>query len=214
MKCSHARGKFSSCLDRDLTFQEEGDLRQHLEDCPGCAEEMRRLERVQGLLRGLPETDPGPGFYERVRARIAAAGPNLQPDPVRPPFSLSVWLGRLLSPMWLRPAAGMALGLAAGLLIGIGAVGNAPFNADLRATDVAHLGDLDQPTSTVDAGPLVDIELPPFAALSDSVRVVGEEYILDTYVNDSDGGLVPAGSGSFRRVSGSGHGQGDGYITF
>jgi hypothetical protein len=210
MKCSHARAQFSSYLDRDLSFQEEADLRQHLEDCPGCAEEMTRLERVQGLLRGLPQTDPGPGFYQSVRARIDAVGVDAEVDPIRQPFSPGDLLRRLLAPMWLRPAAGLAFGLALGLLIGTGADLQGPARIGGGAPAIVQTDPVDPPAISSVDGPLADIPIPPPES-GDSVRVVGEEYILDPYVRDSQNGLVPVNGGYRRPVS---QDQSDGYITF
>ena len=52
MKCSHARHQLSAYLDRDLTFQDESDLKTHLEACADCNEELAQLEGVQRLLGG------------------------------------------------------------------------------------------------------------------------------------------------------------------
>ncbi|MCK4303193.1 MAG: zf-HC2 domain-containing protein [Candidatus Eisenbacteria sp.] len=210
MNCNQARRLFSACLDRDLTFEEEADLREHLRICVDCADKMASLERVQVLLRGLPETDPGPGFYEAIREKIKAAGADAETAPRRR-FSLIGYLGRALAPAVLRPAAGVAFGLVAGLFIGFSGS-----NQDGAPSPPAESRvDVLVPESASDVSPIADLDLSHLSALSDSLQLDGEEFVLEPYMRDPQRGLVPVGAGYQRTVTnGDGDDQRDVYITF
>jgi len=205
MKCSQARRLFSAYLDQDLTFEEESRLRAHLESCTDCTEEMARLEGVQSLLQGLPETDPGPGFYESIRRRVAAGEAA---EPVPDGRSWVDQVRELWSTAWLRPAAGAAFGLVVGVLIGTnGFLGPGPaITGEVESFAEAPA----EPTVDLMAsgGPLADIELP---AISDSVALDdGDEFILEPYATDGQGNLAP-----YRRtVNNEKNGQARPYITF
>lgn len=226
MNCSQARRLFSAYMDRDLTFQEESDLRRHLQRCRGCAEEMARLEGVRDLLRALPEADPGPGFYEAVRGRIEAARGDPEPSLLDRRFSLAELLQKALAPARLRPVLGMALGLLVGLVIGIGGsrlgewwapgAGTAP--SLVRVGDPADLPEdsavFPDPGDGSETGPLADIDISHLRSPSDSLRLEGEEYILEPYMTDPQRGLVPVRFGHQRTVGSERDAQSDVYIIF
>jgi len=190
MNCNEARRLLSACLDRDLTFAEDEDLRRHLRECPACSEEMTCLEKVQAMLRSLPETQPEPGFYESVCQRIAEEQAQPQPLGGRSRTSLGGFLKEAFGSSWLRPAVGVALGLVIGLLIQTNG-GN-----DLASqTEIGPPG----PAGAVAEGPLADLALP------DSVAA-DPEYIHDPFVSGPQGRPVRV-----QMVVSRDH---DAYITF
>ncbi len=91
-------------------------LDAHLERCPACRELVLILDRLQPLLPGLAEREPGPAFTARVLARTAGsqpvpeatARPGLAGGPDRPggPGLLErAWLelGNRARRAWCRP---------------------------------------------------------------------------------------------------------------
>lgn len=211
MKCNQARQMLSACLDRDLTFSEDEELRTHLRACPMCSEELECLERLQTAMHDLPETQPAPDFYEAVCRRIAQE--RATSTPLRGRFRLHPgdFLKEVLASQWSRPAVGVAFGLAIGLLIRTGpepvsvaaeqaAPSTAPVVAEQPAAEDLLVGSTESMGHGEDLipGPLADIDL----ARTDSI--LGEdEYVRDPYVTDMQGRLV-------RQVSG----KRDAFITF
>ena len=217
MKCKAARRRLSACVDRDLTFEEEARLREHLQDCGDCARELERVERMVALLESLPETDPGPGFFAAVQRRIqqeqgaaAAARPERE---VR--ARLCAWL-RL--PV-VRPAlCAASLGLVVGILVGLsGAPQMATLLRGTQAPDAVFVS-TDTPeepsaAATVESyrSPIADLDLSRFEALGDTIHLENEpEFVLERYTADPQRGLVPVEPGT-RTVTSS---QSDGFITF
>jgi hypothetical protein len=49
----------------------DAGIAAHVEQCPTCIEELRRLSLVQTQLRGLPQLDPPSGSWEQIQARLA-----------------------------------------------------------------------------------------------------------------------------------------------
>ena len=167
MKCSQARQLFSACLDQDLTFEQEADLREHMQSCSACAEEMESLGRVQGLLQGLPETDPGEGFFEAVQARIADAKAAPLPEPARTSF----WdaLRGLIDGAYLKPAAGVAFGIVLGLVIAQGFPGgDGELSTPGQLLPVARTESPVAPVLDGEMSPIADIPLPSSHASADS----------------------------------------------
>jgi hypothetical protein len=185
---------------------------------------MAHLEEVQGILRALPETDPGPGFYAAIRRQIDELGPNADLPAIREPISLGDLLRRALSPLWLRPAAGLALGLVAGVVIGfaggqLGETGGPPVESPGLIAEAPRPDPTGSSSSDAalvgSSSPLADLDLSHLSQLADSLGMGAEEYILEPYVTDPQRGLVPEGDRYSRTVgSGGGNEQPDAYITF
>lgn len=216
MNCIQARRMLSACLDRDLTFTEDEELRRHLRECARCGEEMACLERVRAMLRELPETQPEPGFYEAVCRRIAQERAETRPLSVRPRFTVGGFVKEAFAAQWLRPVAGVAFGLAIGLLIrsgdapapmygGEGAtnqpqtISAAPSASNLLVSAPESPAVVTDPSEGLSGGPLADIDL----ARADSI-LGEEEYVRDPYVPDTQG----------RPVRGQVSGNRDAFVTF
>ena len=102
-------------------------VRDHLSDCPSCAEALAAVRLASGLLRASPVVlAPSPGFAERTVARLAR---NSKP---------STDAGELWRPAWgLVPT--FAAILAALVVLQQGAEGPEP--VDLLPTDNATLAE-------------------------------------------------------------------------
>ncbi len=82
-----------------------GDLREHLQSCPGCFAELASFQRTMTLLDEWQAPEPSPYFSSRLRARVREeAAKNQFP-----------WLGWIRRPM-VATAAVALIALGAGLL--------------------------------------------------------------------------------------------------
>lgn len=68
----HVKRKLSSYLDGELNDADRQVVETHLQSCIGCAEEKHRLEQVWETLDILPEANPLPFLYTRIRSRLDA----------------------------------------------------------------------------------------------------------------------------------------------
>lgn len=223
MKCSKARSLFSAYIDKDLTFEEQGRLEEHLCGCSDCAAELGGMTRVQSLLHGLAPIEVGDDFCARVQRRVREAQD-------RPETIEAGELGGLADAwrwwqrqVWLRPALGAALGLVAGVLVGVNApqwARRSPAPAAVEAPMVA----VPSPAVTGGSGtaavpqetsPFSGIDLTNLASLSDSARMgASPEYVLEPYVTDPQRGLVPAAGAYGRAVGADWDDQNDAFVTF
>jgi hypothetical protein len=79
--CNGAERLLGARWDGELAAADAALLADHLEHCAGCRELALILDRLQPLLPGLAEREPGPAFTARVLARTTGA----QPVPDRSP---------------------------------------------------------------------------------------------------------------------------------
>lgn len=68
--CEEIRYLLSAYLDGELEESERIDLEEHLEDCPGCAEELAGLKESREILGSLEGVEPPPDFLSRVHSRL------------------------------------------------------------------------------------------------------------------------------------------------
>jgi len=117
MKCKTARELFSLRLDEGLSFEEQRRLTLHLDACPDCAGQFRKLERTVGLVRELPEVAPPDMFLQNV---LRAAR---QAERTRQPLEVQSFGERVreffAGPEWLRSPRVALAGLALGLVVGV-----------------------------------------------------------------------------------------------
>ncbi len=73
MKC-HKREKLFSYLHQMLNPQESEEVRQHLAECPRCAQVVEEYRKVDLALDEWTSAEPSPWFDARMRARLAASG--------------------------------------------------------------------------------------------------------------------------------------------
>jgi hypothetical protein len=73
--CGRAELLLGSRWDAEPERTDGELLAAHLDDCAACREMATILDRLQPLLPGLAEREPGPAFTARVLARTSAAQP-------------------------------------------------------------------------------------------------------------------------------------------
>jgi hypothetical protein len=71
MRCNEVKERLSAYLDHELDDAAANRLTHHMTHCAGCREQFDDLQRVDALIKGLPELDLGAGFAARVLARAA-----------------------------------------------------------------------------------------------------------------------------------------------
>ena len=102
MNCEEVQEYLSDLLDRTLAVDRAQDIKDHLNSCSLCAEEMSRLAECRRLVSSLPAVEPPAGFATRVMAKVREAA--------NPP---SLW-ERLLLPLRIHiPLQAAALVLVA-----------------------------------------------------------------------------------------------------
>ncbi|MBD3237287.1 MAG: hypothetical protein GF330_11320 [Candidatus Eisenbacteria bacterium] len=222
MKCSDAKRLCCGHLDGELSCAEDEALQEHLRECPACAAQAEQLGACVELLHGLPDVEPGPGFYECVREKIRAAEAGelqVMPETLGGRARVRAWLDGLR----LRPAMAAGLWLLLGIVLGGGVAhlaGNS--SGEAPATEPAPLaveapgGDDVGGDAMAQAGvrsPFWDLELDEPGSRSDTNRFESE-FLLEPYVQDRQGGLVPAGMDYQRGVAGDRDAQDDVYPVF
>lgn len=75
MDCAAARERLGAWVDEELAHADAEMVRGHVENCPSCAAERRRLERLQASLLTALQTESSriafEPFWEGVRRRIS-----------------------------------------------------------------------------------------------------------------------------------------------
>lgn len=123
LTCDDALAQIEPHLDGDLAVAAAERLAAHLEDCPGCAAELRLAAEIRHELRSLPELDCPPHVLARVTAEARQTiGGRRRRLPWRP---------RSAKP-WSRAAAAWRAALAAGVVAAL-LVGGAAWHALHRA---------------------------------------------------------------------------------
>jgi hypothetical protein len=133
----------------------------------------------------LPESDPGPNFYEDVRQRIDAASSPGVPEPEQGRLSVVELIREAFGAAWLRPALGAAFGLGIGIVIGTVAIerpGTPSPGTGGTVADESFSGPrVDREAPGGNLGPVADIDIDHFAAASDTLDAEGTISILDPY---------------------------------
>lgn len=112
MNCETARRELILFIYGELSFEEEERLERHLEECPGCAAERLRLEKMDTLLTESQFAAPTI-LLSRCRRDLAFRLQQERSSAGR--LSLGgFWRNWIINPpLWLRPVGALAL-LAAG----------------------------------------------------------------------------------------------------
>ncbi|MBI2347839.1 MAG: zf-HC2 domain-containing protein [Deltaproteobacteria bacterium] len=78
--CETVNNSLGAWLDGELGHADAEEIRRHVEGCPSCSGERRRLERVQVVLSGVLETEASrvafEPFWDGVRRRISEERPR------------------------------------------------------------------------------------------------------------------------------------------
>jgi len=72
--CAQVNRKLSAYLDGELSPVEQAGVREHLGNCAGCAEELRRFSAADADIKRLSPVMPSPFFAARVSAAARAMG--------------------------------------------------------------------------------------------------------------------------------------------
>jgi len=110
MNCRSVRKKLSAYQDQELSSDEQGRIRSHLQGCPACSKHYEELKHAWEFLRELPAIHPTPGFYLELRKKIAGLNDRQFTFRMRPVFQF------LPSP--LAMALYLVIGLLAGTYLG------------------------------------------------------------------------------------------------
>ena len=71
MKCEEYRLRLSAWSDGELAKEKESGLKDHLDHCPSCREEEKRLKKIKALLAaGFTPSEPSVFFETRLMQRI------------------------------------------------------------------------------------------------------------------------------------------------
>ncbi|PIU18845.1 MAG: hypothetical protein COT18_09680 [Elusimicrobia bacterium CG08_land_8_20_14_0_20_59_10] len=79
--CSGINRKLSAYLDWELVAEDFSVVKEHIDACPACAEELRLLVAVDAAIKQLPAVEPTPFFAAKVSA--AARAMNEYHNPLR-----------------------------------------------------------------------------------------------------------------------------------
>ncbi len=107
MKCKSIQKHLSAFIDHELDENQAQAISLHLEACPGCREELKRLRRIYEFIDIKDSPPDDPYFLTRVRAGLQQ-GKRIR----RLAGKLEWWMARLLIP------ATLVVGLFVGTLIG------------------------------------------------------------------------------------------------
>jgi hypothetical protein len=114
MECLIVRRKASAYADNGLSEEERREMRQHMQNCPMCARESERYQRVREALRSLPRRIPPSDLT--VRLRIAASQVRTQTANGTTPWTrfrdhFQLALSNLMRPLALPLAGGLCAAL-------------------------------------------------------------------------------------------------------
>lgn len=94
MTCDEARERFEDLIHDRLSPEESQALRQHLNECPRCPEELERAERIVPLIRTRASYHRAPAHLRETILRE-----------LRREAGVMGMLGRALHTLWTTPAA-------------------------------------------------------------------------------------------------------------
>jgi anti-sigma factor RsiW len=70
MRCAEVKERLSAYLDRELEPVLEGVLREHLDGCVSCREELANLQALDAQVQALTHVSMAPEFVERLTVRV------------------------------------------------------------------------------------------------------------------------------------------------
>ena len=82
MDCKHCQNLLGQYLDVELKEQELADLESHVAECPICAQELERLQKMHAFLNDLRDVEVPEGereaFIDALRKRIESEGARVR----------------------------------------------------------------------------------------------------------------------------------------
>jgi anti-sigma factor RsiW len=70
MRCAEVKQRLSAHLDRELEPVLEGVLREHLDGCVSCREELASLQTLDARVQALTHLPMAPEFVDRLTVRV------------------------------------------------------------------------------------------------------------------------------------------------
>lgn len=158
--------QLSAYLDRELAPAEMAEVRQHLEACPACRDDLEALRRVKETLARLPVPEAPAGLEKAILARADAVRPAARP---RLPAARVRWAGW----PWPRPALVLAALVLVLVLVGLPAVRG---HLDrLRASEVGPDLFFRAATQAAADDPFVDRAYLGLVSTDATLRIQGED---------------------------------------
>ena len=72
-KCNVMMSRMDAHLDGSLADQDRQEMLAHLEECPGCAQELAARKRLRARVKSAVQSVPAPAFLEtRIRANLSS----------------------------------------------------------------------------------------------------------------------------------------------
>ena len=78
MTCHEMNHLIHGHLDGDLTEEAENRLRDHIQSCPECKQNLREIKKSMALVQSLSHTHAPEGFTDRVMAALPPEKPKKQ----------------------------------------------------------------------------------------------------------------------------------------
>ena len=116
--CTETRAGLQGYLDGTLTRKASMKLFLHIRECDGCSRELREMERLYGLLGGLPPLEPPADFDARILESVPLEAYRAM-EPLRRE-RMPVILDEEALPAFVRARGTRAVG---GLVAALSAVG-------------------------------------------------------------------------------------------
>jgi len=70
MRCVDVKERLSAYLDRELESALERSVREHLDGCVRCREELADIRAIDAQVQALPQVDMGAEFAEAVTVKV------------------------------------------------------------------------------------------------------------------------------------------------
>jgi hypothetical protein len=71
MRCLQAKGRISAYMDHELDAASSRQVESHLHKCANCREVLNEFQEIDGMVRGLPQLDPGPDFAGQMVMKVS-----------------------------------------------------------------------------------------------------------------------------------------------
>jgi len=70
VRCNEVKRSLSAYFDGELSEDKMLKIKEHLKYCNSCASELRKIERIHGLMESFPVLETGPYFEAQVIEKI------------------------------------------------------------------------------------------------------------------------------------------------
>ncbi len=106
MRCSEIQRKLSPFIDNEMTDPQKKEIENHLNVCENCQRIYQAMLKSWELLDVLPNPEPAPFLYTRIRARLSEQARAKSRG----------WMERILVP--LSATVAVILGIFIGSIVG------------------------------------------------------------------------------------------------